>query len=289
VTLVSMDFFAHCEMLVRAGDKERFLSALFAPAQHRGALFALYAFNLEIARIREVVHNPLAGEIRLEWWREALRGEGRGSVEGHPVAAALRATILNYGLSAEQLTQILDARSFDLGTEPMRSKRDLEAYAEATSSNLIFLAGVVLDGAAVSESADLVHHAGVGAGVAGLLKAFPIHARRGQIYLPLEILQRHGGEADEITRRVATPSLYAALAELRDTARQHLQRARALFKNAPPAAFAAFLPVALAGPTLRLMERQGYNPFVELDLAPWRKQWLIWRAAHNPALIFATS
>jgi phytoene synthase len=88
---------------------------------------------------------------------------------------------------------------------------------------------------------------------------------------------------------VATPNLYAALAELRDTAREHLQRARALFKNAPPAAFAAFLPVALAGPTLRLMQRRGYDPFVELDLAPWRKQWLIWRAARNPTRIFAES
>jgi phytoene synthase len=284
-----MDSFAHCEMLVRAGDKERFVSALFAPAQHRGPLFALYAFNLEIARIREVVRDPMAGEIRLEWWREVLRAEGRGSVEGHPVAAALRATLLNYGLSAERLTQILDARSFDLGTDPMRSKQDMEAYVEATSSNLIFLAAVVLDGAAVSESAELVHHAGVGAGVTGLLKAFPIHARRRQIYLPLEILHRHGSDADEITRRVASPGLCAALAELRDSARQHLQRAGVLFKNAPPAAFAAFLPVALAGPTLRLMERRGYDPFVEVDLAAWRKQWLIWRAARNPGRIFAES
>src|SRR5262245_24694426 len=113
-----MNPFAHCEMLVRAGDKERFLSTLFAPAQHRGALFALYAFNLEIARIREVTRNPVAGEIRLEWWREVLRGEDRGGVEGNPVAEALRATITEHGLSDERLMGILDARTFDLGNEP---------------------------------------------------------------------------------------------------------------------------------------------------------------------------
>src|SRR5919206_4772591 len=128
-----MDAFAHCEMLVRTGDRERYLSALFAPAERRRALFALYAFNLEIGRIGEVVRNPLAGEIRLEWWREVLRGEGRGGVEGNPVAAALRATIVEHGLSEERLTQILDARSFDFSTEPMRSLRDLESYAQATS------------------------------------------------------------------------------------------------------------------------------------------------------------
>src|SRR5205823_14855370 len=113
-----MDAFAHCEMLVRTGDRERYLSALFAPAEHRRALFALYAFNLEIARIREVVRNPGAGEIRLAWWREVLRGEERGGVEGNPVAAALRATVLEHGLSEQRLTEILDARSFDLGSEP---------------------------------------------------------------------------------------------------------------------------------------------------------------------------
>ena len=70
------DAFAHCEALVRAADRERFLTALFAPADRRNALFALYAFNIEIARVREAVREPLAGEIRLQWWSDALRGLG---------------------------------------------------------------------------------------------------------------------------------------------------------------------------------------------------------------------
>ena len=90
---------AHCEALVRAADKDRFLATLFAPAEHRGALFALYAFNLEVARVREVVREPLSGEIRLQWWSDVLRGEGRGEVGAHPVAAALRATIARYQLA----------------------------------------------------------------------------------------------------------------------------------------------------------------------------------------------
>ena len=93
------DAFAHCEALVRAADRDRFLATLFAPAEHRGALFALYAFNIEIARVREVVREPLAGEIRLQWWDDALSGRGRGEVEANPVAAALRTAIARYGLS----------------------------------------------------------------------------------------------------------------------------------------------------------------------------------------------
>ena len=58
------DAFAHCGALLRAADKERFLTTLFAPAEHRDALIALYAFNVEIARVREVVREALAGLVR---------------------------------------------------------------------------------------------------------------------------------------------------------------------------------------------------------------------------------
>src|SRR5262249_57412268 len=111
------DAFAHCEGLVRAADKDRFLTTLFAPAEHRNALLALYAFNLEIARVREVAHEALAGEIRLQWWCDALEGCG----EGHPVAAALRANIARYQLPLGPLPTLLDARRFALYDQPMRS------------------------------------------------------------------------------------------------------------------------------------------------------------------------
>ena len=70
--------FAHCEALVRAADRDRFLATLFAPRERRAALFALYAFNVEISRVREVVRYPVAGEIRLQWWSDVLAGDGRG-------------------------------------------------------------------------------------------------------------------------------------------------------------------------------------------------------------------
>jgi 15-cis-phytoene synthase len=157
-----------------------------------------------------------------------------------------------------------------------------------TSSTLIGLASTVLEGRSVaSENADLVRHAGTAAGIAGLLKAFPAHARRAQLFVPLEILERHGSGAEEVARGSASAGLRGALAELRNAAREHLRKARSLFRGGPSAVVAAFLPVALTGPTLALMERRGYDPFVPVDLPPWRQQWLIWRAARDPARIFA--
>src|ERR671936_425398 len=67
--------------LVRRHDRDRFQTALFAPAARREALFALYAFNYEIARVRERVREPILGRIRLEWWRETIAA----AYEGGPV------------------------------------------------------------------------------------------------------------------------------------------------------------------------------------------------------------
>ena len=88
------DPFDHCEALLREGDKDRFLPTLFAPPKYRRALFALYAFNLEVARTRELAREPMPGEIRLQWWREVLGGIGRGDVDAHPAAAAIRDVVV---------------------------------------------------------------------------------------------------------------------------------------------------------------------------------------------------
>src|SRR3977135_215507 len=97
------DAYAYCEALVREADKDRFLASLFAPANRRPHLFALYGFNVEIARVGQVAHEPLAGEIRLQWWRDALSGRAPGEAAANPVAAALLDTIARCGFPAAPL------------------------------------------------------------------------------------------------------------------------------------------------------------------------------------------
>ena len=277
--------FAHCEALVRAADRDRFLATLFAPRERRGALFALYAFNVEIARVREVVRDPVAGEIRLQWWSDVLAGDGRGEIEAHPVASALRASVARYGLPPERLQTTISARRFDLYDEPMATLADLEAYADGASSSLIALAAQILNGGAPDIDA-LSHHAGRAQAIAGLLKAFPFHAARGQLFVPLELLERHGADREDVRIGRATPQLRSALADLRDSARRHLRQAQDMARTVSPDVMPALLPVALAGSTLARMERGDYDPFVPVEIAPWRRQWLIWRAARRPARIF---
>ena len=280
------DAFAHCEGLVRAADKDRFLASLFAPAEHRDALLALYAFNLEIARVREVAHEAVAGEIRLQWWSDVLGGAGRGEVAAHPVAAALLATMARYQLPLERLERLIEARRFDLYDEPMGSSADLEVYADGASTSLIALAAQILAGGEERDIRMLSHHAGLAHAFVGLLAAFPIHAARGQIFVPLEILARHGATREQVLGGQATAQLHEALAELRLHARRHLRAAQQLLAAALPAVMPALLPVALAGPTLARMERRGYDPFTPIEIAAWRRQLILWRAARWPRRMF---
>ncbi len=281
-----MDAFQYCETLVRAADRERFLTVLFAAAEHRKALFALYAFNIEVTRVGELVRQPLAGEICLQWWSDLFADELRGDVQANPVAAALLATKTKYKLPSDQLQSLIDAHRFGLYDEPMQSIGQLEVYARSVSCNLIALAARILADGGDANIDELVEHAGITYAIAGLLKAFPLHARRRRIYLPLDILERHGASVHEITGGRATSALRSALADMRRLARRHLEEGGKLMRTAPPAVMPALLPVALVPATLARMERRNYDPFVEVEIAPWRRQWLIWRAARKPERIF---
>lgn len=274
------DAFDHCEELVRAGDRDRYLATLFAPAKYRRALYALYAFNLEVARTRELAREPMPGEIRLQFWRDALAGQG----EAHPVAGPLRQVAVRYRLPPEALLDLIDARGFDLYDEPMPSLGELERYVQRTSSALMALAARVLIDGQDADMVDLIGSAGAAYGVAGLLQAFPVHAALGQLFVPLDVLSRYGAQVPDVMAGKDSTPLRAALAELRLRARQHLAAAQAMLGSVPPPALPALpalLPVALVRPALERMERGSYRPFQQVALAPWRRQCALWRAARS--------
>lgn len=272
---------AYCAELVRAADRDRYLGALFAPAEHRGALYALYAFNVEVGRVREAAREPIPGEIRLQWWREVIAGERSGEGNANPVAAALGDAIARYALPTSSLIDVIEAHRFDLYDEPMATVAELEDYARRTSSGVIALAAQILgaDALPVAESA------GIALTIAGLLRALPIHAARRQLYVPVELLQRHAVSPEAVFARQSSAGLTAALAELRVLARRHLAQVRVHMPSLAPQALPAVLPVATVRSLLDRLERA--DAFAPGEIALWRRQWLIWRAARNPTRIAA--
>jgi 15-cis-phytoene synthase len=274
------DAFAYCTEIVRTADRDSFIASLFAPEDGRGALHALYAFAAELARVREVAHTALPGEIRMQWWAEVVNCERDGEANANPLAAALLTTIERYDLPRDALLDLIEARRFDLYEDPMPTLDDLETYLRRTSSSLIALAVTIL-GHAQSEA--LAAPAGIALGLAQILRVFPAHVARHQLYLPAEMLERHQVHAHDIFAGRSSAGLSAAFAELRGVARRHLAAAGVEIGKMPEEAMPAILPLAVVRPWLDRSERR--DPFNPPELAAWRRQWLIWRAARDPKRI----
>ncbi|HXP77620.1 MAG TPA: phytoene/squalene synthase family protein [Stellaceae bacterium] len=246
--------------VLRRHDRDRFLSVLFAPSDRRAALIALYAFNHEIAKTREVVTEPLLGRIRLQWWREAIDEAYRGgAVRAHEVMTPLAAAIREHALNREHFDAMIDARELDLADEPPASLEALEEYCAATAGRLQRL---VLDalGARNDEAEQAAREVGIAYGLVGLVRAIPFHARARRNYIPAEIAAEAGLELDALFELKPSPALAAAVGRLAERARDHLARARARRRGLPSAALPALLPARIASGYLRDIEAVQGDP-----------------------------
>lgn len=264
--------FEACRAIVRQHDADRYAATLFAPKAAQAPLFALYAFASEIARVREQIHEVLPGEIRHQWWREALSCSDTDGSRSNPVVIALRETMARFNLPPEPFLALIEARTFDLYDDPMPTWDELEGYCGETTSALIRLASLVLAGGREPGSAALCGLAGVVHAFTGLLRAFPIHARRNQCFLPHEVLIAHGVTHEEIFAGRDSEGLRAALAAMRARARGYLAELRGSIGMIDPVIAPAFYVVSLAEPCLDLMDRRDYRPFESLiELSPLQR------------------
>lgn len=206
---------------LKKADPDRYLSVLYAPADKRADLFALYAFNAEIASIRDRIREPLPGEVRIQWWRDVIAAGTVDAAGGHPLATALLQTIERHSLPASAFQNYLDARVFDLYDDPMPSRGDLEGYLGETASAIIQLACLILDRDAAQSVANLAGHAGCAQGVAGLLQLVPLHRARGQCYVPADLLAAAGTTSQEFVSGSNEPAASRALAAMVALGREH--------------------------------------------------------------------
>jgi 15-cis-phytoene synthase len=276
------DAYAHCEALVRASDKDRYLASLFAPEEARPHLHALHAFAGEIDRVRAAAREPLPGEIRLQWWRDVLTSQAWGEVSGNPVAAALIDTVTRCELPREPLMTLIDTHAFDLYDDAMATLAGLDAYAEHTSGALFALAAHILGGGEASgASMAAAVPAGIAWGVAHRLRSFPRDLALRQLFVPLDLLARHGARREEVEARHNTAGLHAALSDLRDHAGAALSRFAAAAPAIPEPCAPAFLPATLVPQLIASLNAAAADPFTEVEVPQWRRQWALWRAARR--------
>jgi phytoene synthase len=263
--------------LVQRCDRDRYQTVLFAPVARREALFALYAFNYEIARVRERVTQPTLGRIRLEWWREAVAAafEG-GPVRRHVVVGPLTEAIREHGPTRAHFDRLIDARESDLDDESPVSLGALEDYAEGTSARLVYLALEIL-GARDPPATLAGCHVGIGYALAGLLRAMPQLVQAGRRFIPTEIAARTGLDGADYRALQSRPALRAASAELAAAALRHVALARNCRATLARSALPALLPATIAQHSLARLRRAGWDPF-DPSLAT-RDPLQIWRLA----------
>jgi 15-cis-phytoene synthase len=182
--------------IVRTHDPDRFFTSLFAPADKRGTLWTLYAFNHEIARAREVVREPAMALIRLQWWREVIEGARRR----HEVAEPLRAALDAGDLLEADLDAMIEGRE----SEAPHGVLEWAEYVRATAGALAVAAGRAL-GATEVEG---LRAFGAAYGASGVLR----NAALGGEKVPPELAEAGRQWLAEGRRRgVPRPALAAAL------------------------------------------------------------------------------
>ena len=251
------DPFEACGQLVRKCDPDRYFSALFAPADKRPLLLALYAFNHELARVAETVREPMMGEIRLQWWRDTLEQARTGKPRKHDVAEALAATFRAVDLPRAMFDAMIDARAFDSSADTFADSAALEKYVDETSGNLMRLVARVLG---AGEGCDaLASEAGIAYGLAGLLRTLPFHAARHKLYLPTNLLSILSISEEDVFAKHDGQKLKAAINQTAIHARDHFWKARGMAR--PKKALPAFLHATLVPLYLRRVTRRWFDPF----------------------------
>ncbi len=218
--------------LVRRVDPDRFLTALFAPADRREALFVLYAFNHELARAREAAREPFAALIRLQWWREVVEGARRRHEVAGPVGEALDAGWFN----PADLEAMIAAR--ELEAEPFETTAAFEAYLLGAAGGVMVEAGRALG----IEAPEGLRPWGAAYGAAGVLRSVEAHARQGRCLLPLDLVAEAGSSEGAVIADPRSP----ALSPVRDRVRSMAQAWLASRPPVPRSALAAALPAVLA-------------------------------------------
>lgn len=225
-----------CAEIVRRHDPDRFLAALFAPPPRREALFALYAFNHELARAREAVREPMLALIRLQWWREVVEGVAKR----HEVATPLSAAIAQGLLLPADLLGMIDGREAEVG-EAIDDLAAWQTYLAATAGGVMVAAGRALGAqGAVLERLRVL---GTAHGIAGQLRNVPALARAGRVLVPRDVLAAQGLTVHDVIAGQGEERLGAVLAGLAAEGRVLLASARGPL---PRPVLAAALPAVLA-------------------------------------------
>ncbi len=248
----------YCRDMVERDDRERYETVLFAPSWAQKPLWVLYAFNQEIAKTRENVSEAALGEIRLQWWRDALSELRGGNVREHPVVEAMQQLSLPETLLTI-LDGLIDAREQDLYDDGPADQDALEEYAKAVGGKLAEAAlRMSLNKEPETESLVLANSTGAAWAMLGLVRAIPFHWAANRNYVPGEkgLAALATTDADKMFD-LAEPSIKKMI----DFSQRHLVDMKSKNQHVPTEAGHVFLSNTQLRLHLTALKRASGNPF----------------------------
>lgn len=253
--------FAHCVRQVHDLDYERYACDIYLPKDARPVAFAVHAFNIEVARIRDAVRDTTLRRTRMQWWRESLQSAGRGLPAKNPVLECVAHAVHKTTLVEHWLHKLIDARERDLEMTSQPEKMAwVEAYADETAGSMVH---AVLEASGITddEAHDAAAQVGRAYGLVTLLRGTPHHIARGLTYLPQEVTSSHNVRLGDLAAGRHTPELGTAVAAMATRADGAATAAEQALRRLPRSARLAMAPLWCAQLYLRDLARAGHNIF----------------------------
>ncbi|KAK3744479.1 hypothetical protein QZH41_012892 [Actinostola sp. cb2023] len=265
--------FQYCIGIVRRMDYENFLCTLLMPKKSQNSAFAIRAFNVELAQIRDVVTDKQIGKARMQFWKEILEQIYKGQPPQHPVAMAMTEAVEKHNLSKMWFTRLIEARSWlglklflqesNLEDKPHRDTQSLEEYSENSVSSALYLVLESLGKGSVKDvHADhAASHIGKAIGIVTLLRAAPYLVSQSKVYIPSDILIKHGVSHQDIIRGNTSQGVKDVIYDLASMASTHMSTARSIQSKVPKTAFRALLPSVSCQIYLNKIQKADFNLF----------------------------
>ncbi|MEH6547754.1 MAG: squalene/phytoene synthase family protein [Sneathiella sp.] len=252
-------------------DYDRWLASLFAPPSSRSRIHALLAFNGEISKVRETVSEVLLGDIRFQWWRDALKNLGDEKYLNHPILRSLKIIISEHDLDVSLFENIIDARSTDLDPCPFVTNSELLKYAMGTGG---LLNGLIYRVTGNTEEAgyNAAQQAGKAFALTGIIRAIPYHANQDLLLIPQEILKNYTLLPENVFQDENRLAFYNIVKDLVDLAETEQTEAKKVVRGRPKSENPSYSLLALNELYLSRIASAKFDPaHRRMDIGPVRK------------------
>lgn len=261
---------SYCRELVRKYDHENYLCTLLLRKESIHAAFAVRAFNVEIAQVRDQAREMLAAKMRFQFLRDTLSQIREGKIPRNPVGEELARAMTTHKLSYLFLRRLIDTRADHVSEGAFRTQEELETYSESSVSTLLYIL-MESNGVRSVQADHAASHVGRAIGIVTALRAVPFYAQRGKMLLPLDLCAKYNVVQQNVLHGQVEEGLRDLSLHLGTAANNHLATARTFLKDLPGPARLVLLPAIACDAYLQRLQTHNFDPFNSLVTSnhPW--------------------